>query len=1020
MMRFFVFLLFINTLALAKSKESCYTIQLVSKYNSEKNLELLKSQSYPDNCRIMQIGKAVTVRCECFEEYSLVKETLPEYQKSYANAAIATTYKSRFDNKVKTSSSKRVSKVYTQVVNKSDEELRLLLQVFLYQGDLTSAYKVASRGYAEHPSSYYWNQKMFEVCKWTNRTARSMKHLRKMYDIKREENMERSLIEYGEKTYQYEDIEPLVVNRARANPSEKNIDLMIKVYRKLGYPEKVVAVLDEQYKQDPTNKVLLTKALTLSLDMGDLELASKYVALLEKEKPYSKRDATLIARYYYISHDIRRGYSALDHTKDSVNDAKEDHKKYYELKSDLGWYLQENEEAALASKHLIQHDESRLVDYERVAYVYQKSDPKLAAHATRMAYKKYQLSYLFYSYANSALNSEQYDSLNEMVKNIDENSSPLVQESLYWIIKSKIYAHYHKYKKEEYALSKAYALEPNNMQIKLELLWFYSDQNDIQNVKMILNDMAENPKLKSNLYFPMASAYYNINEIDRASYYVQKLIGLNDPTIHLVEFELLEAYIFQAQQNEYGFKTKMIAIEKRLRSQAKENPKLKKSDKYLSGYLRVAMYVLNPDKFEKKLKKAKLYLNQKNYDEISYSWAIRNSAREKSLKIYHRMDKKALWLRFSNALVFQEHTNIENILDIYLHIISVDDASVSAYSDGQIALSQSMSYKSMLNNEKSQSSYIQHLSLSRERSDELDVKTAYYFREPLLQEYVEVNNKTYIQDGYTFLSHLFYTHNKSTDEEIFTNVEKNTVKIGVGLRRLYNRGELEVMTQYHDEMKQYMELRLSGKYRASTDLTFSAKIGKNMDTLESTQLLLGGKKDAISADVAWKILNSTTIDFHTEYNEYASQDDVALGSGRYSRVLVSKQFRSGYPDLRAGAFYDRGLYNETSGSRGVIDKLTPTQYNVLPIDFYNIGMNISYGMANSSLYTRVWRPYIEFSPYYNSDLDDYTYGFNMGIGGKVLHQDHLSIGASYTDSVNGIGGKIWEIYLNYQFMYYHP
>ena len=50
----------------------------------------------------------------------------------------------------------------------------------------------------------------------------------------------------------------------------------------------------------------------------------------------------------------------------------------------------------------------------------------------------------------------------------------------------------------------------------------------------------------------------------------------------------------------------------------------------------------------------------------------------------------------------------------------------------------------------------------------------------------------------------------------------------------------------------------------------------------------------------------------------------------------------------------------------------------------------------------------------------FSYGFNIGYGGKVWHQDHLIIGAAYTDSVNGIGGSILELFLKYEFMYYHP
>jgi hypothetical protein len=217
-----------------------------------------------------------------------------------------------------------------------------------------------------------------------------------------------------------------------------------------------------------------------------------------------------------------------------------------------------------------------------------------------------------------------------------------------------------------------------------------------------------------------------------------------------------------------------------------------------------------------------------------------------------------------------------------------------------------------------------------------------------------------------------------------------------------------------------MEVSVDAEYRLSTDLKISTLIGLNMDAQESTQLLLGGKKDMLSSTLSWQLLNSTMLSILYQYNDYSSQDEVSLGNGTFSRVSIVEQVRNGYPDLRVGAFYDRGLYDEKFGDQGVIEELSEQKYNVLPNDFYNIGMTLSYGMANSHLYTRVWRPYLEVSPYYNSDIDTYTFGALAGYGGKVFHQDHLSIGASYTESVNGVGGSVLEIYLNYQFMYYHP
>jgi len=1013
----------------AKSKDSCYTVQLVSQNNSEKNFNNLKRIDYPNSCKIMQIGSSLTVRCGCFEHYNDARKSLSEFQ-NYNNVKIATTYKYRFSGeksseidlskltRKKESSSVIINK---KPVSKKDEELRLILQVFLYQGELDSAYKVATFGYEQHPSSYYWNQKMAEICKWTNRSARSMKHMRFIYDMKRDPKIEKELIDYGASAYQYEEIEPLVVNRAIANPTEKNIDLMILVYKKVGAPEEVVKVLDAQYQKDPSNKLLLTKALELSLEMGDLELSKKYSNMIEEHKPYSKKDAALIARYYYISHDIEKSYESLKYAQEGEDDKDDkDHIKYYELKSDIGWYLQDNINAAKASKHLMEHNKARLVDYERITYVYQKKKQKLAAEAAKRAYNKYKLSYLFYTYANGAITYNHYTQLRGFIDEIEKEQTPLVGESLYWLTRAKVYKYYKQRELEQAALEKAYSLESNNFQIKQELLWSYMDANDYTNINTILTDMAESESLSLDTYFTMANAYFFINDVNRASYYTQELLAQEHPMTNLLEFKFLQAYIYQIQNKESSFYKSMRDIVKQLTKEKKKNPLLKKQDRFLSNYLRAAMYTLNPDKFRKKLKEAKPYLSRENYDDISYSWAIQNRAYDKSFKIYHRMKKRELWTDFSNALVSQNSTEINNILNVYLHSISSGDAAQAANADGQVALAQTINFEGLYHNDDSQNAYIQHLELSKKRSDRLDVKVSYYDREPLLQKYIDIKNSLYLTQGYYLDMRFNYFLNESTDPSTLLNVPEDKVIANIGLTKVFDRAKVHLYTAYHNSMERYMEYGVSLEYQLLSTLSLRATAGKNMDALETIQLLLGGKKDMLAFDFNWNILNSTSIELRHEFNSYTSQDNVYLGDGVYDRIAIAKQIRGGYPDLRVAAFYDTGSYSETSGSRGVIDQLQAESFGVLPLDFYNVGVAFSYGMANSNLYTRVWRPYLEFSPYYNSELDDYTYGFNAGYGGKVFHQDHLVLGASYTNSVNGVGGSIFELFLDYKFMYYHP
>jgi len=1017
-----------------KSKDTCYTVQLVSRYRSEKNLDLLIGKNYPESCKLMEIGNSITIRCGCYERISLAKKSLRSLKKDYDRAVIAKTYKYRFedkDNNVVKKDPKEVKQIEIKPIKKkkykrissstkADEELRLMLQVFLYKGDLDYAYKVATIGYEQNKNSHYWNQKMAEICKWTNRSARSMKHLRFMYEIEYDKEIEQELIDYGAASYQYEEIEPLVVSRAHHDPTEENIDLMILVYKRIGYPEKVVEVLESEYYRDTNNTMFLTKALELSLEMGDLELAKKYVNMLEVKKVYSKKDAYLIAKYYYVTHNVSTAYKNILQIDNIEEKDIEVNIKYYQLKSDLGWYVQDNVKAASASLYLMDIDKARLVDYERIAFVYQKINPKVARLAIKKAYTEHKLSYLFYGYANEAINSKDFKDLNELLSTIDEENSSLAKEALYWIIKAQVYAHYNLKELEKEALLYALKLDPNNYQTKLTLLWYFMDIHDHANIKTTLTDMAEDKDLDASLYLPMAAAYFDINDINRASYYTQHLIHTEDSVTELIEFKFLQAYIYQSQNNEEAFMSLMKEIVADLKLAAKQNPEIKEQDLYLSNYLRAIMHIDRADKFTKRLKKAKKYLSKKNYDEISYSWAIMNNAYEKSLKIYHRMFKKELWVRFSNDIVFQDHSKIEDLLDLYLKSLSMGDASQASEKDGQVSLSQTITFEGLLNNDNNENAYIHHMDLSKKRSDHLDAKVAYLNRDPLVQNYIKVKNSTYLQNGWYLNSMFNYFNNKTINTIELATVPSTTLEAGVGIKKLQDRGFLSANIEFHNSMESYFIYSLEGTYRFSTDIIGNFEIAKNKNALETTQLVLGGKKDMLSINLIWNILNSTSIDFVHEQNRYSSQDEIYLGKGEYSRLGVSQQIRNGYPDIRFGAFYDFSNYKETQGSRGVIDKLKIEQNPALPEDFYNIGINFSYGMINSTAYTRVWRPYFEIYPYYSSETADYTYSFNLGYGGKVWHQDHLSIGASYSESFNGISGKIFEFYLNYQFMYYHP
>jgi len=155
-----------------QNNRSCYSVSIASVIKSQKNLDSLYKQNYPNDCKVMEFSKSFGVRCGCFDTLDEAEKRRIELQQKFKRTTLKQTYRYRFEPDY------FVSRVYQdshKKISNNESELRLLLQVFLYKGDLENAYKVANIGYKAYPNSYYWNQKMADI--WFNALQNVIKNI---------------------------------------------------------------------------------------------------------------------------------------------------------------------------------------------------------------------------------------------------------------------------------------------------------------------------------------------------------------------------------------------------------------------------------------------------------------------------------------------------------------------------------------------------------------------------------------------------------------------------------------------------------------------------------------------------------------------------------------------------------------------------------------------------------------------------------------------------------------------------
>ena len=875
-------------------------------------------------------------------------------------------------------------------------ELQLMLQSFLYVNDLKDAYKTAKIAYHQNPNSYYWNKKMAEVSMWSGRSNEAIKYFKFMNAHKYNAKIEEKIINYGLKAYQYQEIEPLIINKALKNPNKKNIDRVLFIQNKTGEPQKAAEILTKLLKTGVERRFIRKKLLALYLEMGKLKSSQQIVKqILSNPATLSSDEAYLCAMYYYIKRDIVNAYSILARVNDPHAKA-----KFYAIKSDLAWYFKKYITAFKASYALYAMHKTRIVDYERIIYILKKKNLPLAVDISIDAYKKADVSYLFYSLAYYSFKKKKYKIIKNALAKLDKEIPTIDNNSQYWLIRAELYRREKEIDLEQYAFKKALDISPNNQAIQMSILSSQLVTNRGRSLELVLNKMAENPQLSPAFYFPLAQGYYNLRDINRAAYYIDLIKQAHLSTTQKIAFKFLEANVFLAKNNPNAFYKKLNEIKRDITGRKK---------RYQKEYLNAIFDTSNPDIFEQKLKEAKPYLTADEYRTFAYSWAMKHGAKERANMIFHKMQKPELWMRFTHALTQQNHSEIEDLILAYTHLNRYNTLSSSTNGDGQTALAQSMAYETLTHNDDSLNAYIQHLTLLQKRSDMFTTEASHLELQSLQRHTLKIENRTYLNESWYLYNNLAIYKNRILDRGAFPNTPNNSLRAGAGLRWNFQRGFTELETAYNSTLESYVSYKLLGEYRVNHYFNMGATLAKDIESDESTQLLLDGKKDMLAVQFTYNILPSTRLNTNYKYNRYSTQDGVDLGSGNAMLINLGYQIRNGYPDMHIGAFADGSTYQKTQGATLL----------TLPNDFYNIGLNFSYGMANSHIYTRVWRPFFELSSYYNSFISDYSYSCNIGYGGKVLQQDHLVVGASYSRSQNGTGDATLKLYLNYAILFTH-
>lgn len=126
-MRFILIILLSTSFAFAKSKDSCYSVQLTSFVYKNYSDYKFENQGYPESCKLISFTNMNAIRCGCFEVYKNAKNQSSLLEDDYPDAKVVTTYKYRFANNYSKANKKQIiySESITETVLYIDSEIEL-------------------------------------------------------------------------------------------------------------------------------------------------------------------------------------------------------------------------------------------------------------------------------------------------------------------------------------------------------------------------------------------------------------------------------------------------------------------------------------------------------------------------------------------------------------------------------------------------------------------------------------------------------------------------------------------------------------------------------------------------------------------------------------------------------------------------------------------------------------------------------------------------------------------------------
>ncbi|WP_118182362.1 tetratricopeptide repeat protein [Paraburkholderia phosphatilytica] len=941
----------------------------------------------------------------------------------------------------------------------SDEDLAY--RVFLANGDVASAQRVAQRALDKAPGSMLWLARLAQVSEWNHQPDVA---LRSWLQIAQTRGDEQAWQQVARLAPGLDDVHALLVvtmHQSALDPDNlKLVDRVVDAYERLADPDGGLRFLEAR-EDGRMRRPILERYAALAERKGDDDLALRTWQTLEHEYGPNVAYAYKIATMLYAR---TRFDAALAAMHDAQKVAGKDDADYWRFLALLASIDQNRQAANQGYQGLMRSGQTTPDDYDMMVGYYSDS-PLDAGRLAELSYRRTgqvrMLQQAVYNYQRA----HAWGRLAALLDSLTPNQLVAAEKSPAFLLARSEYEH----QRGELAaatadIRRAVTLAPDNGDVRAAYVWDLVDRGSDVDLRRALNRYASAAETDPALSAPYGAAYLRLGEGRAALHYLhqQAATSKHDPLWRLTWADALD---LNGRADEAWRLRRQVwteLAERRRDPHAAALPDAEQDD--LRGRMvgltqlfatgdtsrAVLIEMLREDRAASRTTKLGNDTSQlgemSEFDKLppAKQQALRNQqatysaiAREAAIswaQNENESDLERLWLekqyvdRSTRPVYAQAQLAINDgdvvtltrLLDSVPDLIPRENKVDAEALTGRYADAQTDAFDAASRLPDNQT--IQPLLKEQLLRNAQSVAAAqrYVDQGPLRFNEQSVTAGMRLGDTQSLQLRLMQREQSSDGTTLPTVPKNDRLAEGVYTHEGQNDEEHVTLGQ-RDALDSFTEAKLEGTLNVTPSLTFAYALGYHQLATETTQLQVGGTKDFASAGLTWRFDPHWFTGGRYEYARFHGQDCGYLGSGQLFELNGGYKLRVDYPDYTVRAVVAHGQYSADGTPGTQLRQLLPVgtafdAQSFMPQTFTQAGLLFSFGDDLTESYSKAWRPMFSAGPIRDSRAG-WSGAVMLGVAGSVFGDDQMLVYGLYQGVSATNSSSVKEIGVRYRYLY---